>query len=100
MVGFLFGDDSNFNLGPLFLEGGERWPGIVRYIRQIQGCFRGLQSTATISQTVSLLSCDFVNFKEKRSLTSYIQQFTLQCFFSLHIQFKLIYDKYLSHKFM
>ena len=46
----------------------------------------------------SFLSCDYVNFKEKRSLTSYIQQFTLQCL-SL-TQFKLIDDKHLSHKLL
>lgn len=54
----------------------------------------------TISPTVIVfLSSNYVNFKEKRSLISYIQQFTFQCF-SLDIQLKLIYDKYLSHKFM
>ena len=46
----------------------------------------------------SFLSCDYVNFKEKRSFTSYIQQFTLKCF-SL-TQFKLIDDKHLSHKLL
>lgn len=82
-VRFSFGNDSSFNLGPPFPESGEGQFGTIKYIQQTEGCFREDYRALLYHQPDcnSFLSCDYVNFKEKRSLTSYIQQFPLQCFF-------------------
>lgn len=44
--------DSNFNLSPLFPEGGKGWFNIIKYIQQTQGCFKGDYRAVTINQTV------------------------------------------------
>ena len=101
MVRVLLGDDSSFQLGSLFLGGWGEVDCCYYYtahsinLRMFQGTTAHCYNLPNCN---SFLSCDYVNFKEKRSLTSYIQQFTLHCF-SL-TQFKLIDDKHLSHKLL
>lgn len=42
MVMFLFGEDSNFNLGPLFPEGGEGW-------LEVEGVFDKHRDVSTVT---------------------------------------------------
>lgn len=56
----------------------QRWGGVVQYSKIVN-------KQKDVSNCHSFLSYNHVNFKEKRSLISYIQQFTSQCF-SLDIQ--------------
>lgn len=78
MVRVLLGDDSNFQLGSLFLGVGRG--GLVLILYGTFDKLRDVSEDYNQPSCNSFLSCDYVNFKEKRSLTSYIQQFTLQCF--------------------
>lgn len=91
-----------FQSGPSFPGGRERWQSVIREVWCPQGFRRWLQSMANKQPNCnSFLSCHPVNFKEKRSLRSYIQQRdTSASLFSLDIQLKWFYDKYLSREWV
>lgn len=82
MVGVLFRDDK-VSIWTLFSwrvgRGGKVLSGRSDHP---QGFEDGCRAWLTSSPTASFLSCHPVNFKEKRSLRSYIQQRTHQRLFS------------------